>query len=67
MELVGDPDEESMGPYSGVGTIFKLGGGGAGAPPPENYLPPNSSFSSDFSHFIFKMPFLNENKISKYF
>ena len=51
---------------SGVGTIIKLGGG-AGAPPPENYLPPNSSFSSDFGHFILKMPFSNENKISKIF
>ena len=46
---------------------YQVVGGGAGAPPPENYLPPNSSFSSDFDHFILKMPFSNENKISKYF
>ena len=39
----------------GSGMIFKLVGG-ARSPPLENYLPPNSNFSSDIGHFILKMP-----------
>ena len=41
--------------------------GWAGAPPPKNYLPPNSSFSSDFGHFILKITMINKNIIIKYF
>ena len=54
------------GSPSGVGTMIKLGGG-AGAPPLENYLPPNSSFYSDFGHFILKMFFQTKIKFQNIF
>ena len=44
-------------------------GGGAGAPPLANYLPPCLSFSSDFGRLILKIPIQNEkvNILSAFF
>ena len=46
----------------GLGNDFQVEG--ARALPLENYLPPNSSFSSDFGHFILKVPMPNREKTS---
>ena len=45
----------------------RLSSWGGGAPPPDNYLPPNLSFSSDFGHLILEVAFSNKNIILKHF